>query len=221
MIVYPDGTEKVVKKAVTENGQTKLLLDTNATVKLVDYANNYSDVADGAWYNSAVDFVTGRKLFSGVSDTAFAPDVVFSRAMAATVLYRLAEPDAEALDNPFHDVAKDAWYAQSVAWAANVGVVGGYGNETFGPEDSVTREQFVAMLYRFAKSENSNLENHGSLQQFADEDTVSDWAKEAMTWAVDASIINGLSDKTLNPSGTTTRAQAAVMLQRFVEFIVQ
>lgn len=221
VIVYPDGTEKVVKKAVTENGQTKLLLDTNATVKLVDYANNYSDVADGAWYNSAVDFVTGRKLFSGVSDTAFAPDVVFSRAMAATVLYRLAEPDAEALDNPFHDVAKDAWYAQSVAWAANVGVVGGYGNETFGPEDSVTREQFVAMLYRFAKSENSNLENHGSLQQFADEDTVSDWAKEAMTWAVDASIINGLSDKTLNPSGTTTRAQAAVMLQRFVEFIVQ
>ena len=221
VIVYPDGTEKVVKKAVTENGQTKLLLDTNATVKLVDYANNYSDVADGAWYNSAVDFVTGRKLFSGVSDTAFAPDVVFSRAMAATVLYRLAEPDAEALDNPFHDVAKDAWYAQSVAWAANVGVVGGYGNETFGPEDSVTREQFVAMLYRFAKSENSNLENHGSLQQFADEDTVSDWAKETMTWAVDAGIINGLSDKTLNPSGTTTRAQAAVMLQRFVEFMVQ
>ena len=156
-----------------------------------------------------------------MSDTAFAPDVVFSRAMAATVLYRLAEPDAEALDNPFHDVAKDAWYAQSVAWAANVGVVGGYGNETFGPEDSVTREQFVAMLYRFAKSENSNLENHGSLQQFADEDTVSDWAKETMTWAVDAGIINGLSDKTLNPSGTTTRAQAAVMLQRFVEFMVQ
>ena len=221
VIVYPDGTEKVVKKAVVENGQTKLLLDTNATVKLMDYANNYSDVVDGAWYNSAVDFVTGRKLFSGMSDTAFVPDVVFSRAMAATVLYRLAEPDAEALDNPFHDVAKDAWYAQSVAWAANVGVVGGYGNETFGPEDSVTREQFVAMLYRFAKSENSNLENHGSLQQFADEDTVSDWAKEAMTWAVDASIINGLSDKTLNPSGTTTRAQAAVMLQRFVEFIVQ
>ena len=221
VIVYPDGTEKVVKKAVTENGQTKLLLDTNATVKLVDYANNYSDVTDGVWYNSAVDFVTGRKLFSGVSDTAFAPDVVFSRAMAATVLYRLAEPDAEALDNPFHDVAKDAWYAQSVAWAANVGVVGGYGNETFGPKDSVTREQFVAMLYRFAKSENSNLENRGSLQQFADEDTVSDWAKEAMTWAVDAGIINGLSDKTLNPSGTTTRAQAAVMLQRFVEFIVQ
>lgn len=220
VIVYPDGTEKVVKKAVVENGQTKLLLDTNATVKLMDYANNYSDVVDGAWYNSAVDFVTGRKLFSGVSDTAFAPDVVFSRAMAATVLYRLAEPDAEALDNPFHDVAKDAWYAQSVAWAANVGVVGGYGNETFGPEDSVTREQFVAMLYRFAKSENGNLENNGSLQQFTDEDTVSDWAKEAMTWAADAGIINGLSDKTLNPSGTTTRAQAAVMLQRFVEFMV-
>lgn len=221
VIVYPDGTEKVVKKAVTENGQTKLLLDTNATVKLMDYANNYSDVADGAWYNSAVDFVTGRKLFSGMSDTAFVPDVVFSRAMAATVLYRLAEPDAEALDNPFHDVATEAWYAQSVAWAANTGVVSGYGNETFGPEDSVTREQFVAMLYRFAKSENGNLENNGSLQQFTDEDTVSDWAKEAMTWAVDAGIINGLSDKTLNPSGITTRAQAAVMLQRFVEFMVQ
>ena len=220
VIVYPDGTEKVVKKAVVENGQTKLLLDTNATVKLMDYANNYSDVVDGAWYNSAVDFVTGRKLFSGMSDTAFVPDVVFSRAMAATVLYRLAEPDAEILENPFHDVATEAWYAQSVAWAANTGVVSGYGNETFGPEDSVTREQFVAMLYRFAKSENGNLENNGSLQQFTDEDTVSDWAKEAMTWAVDAGIINGLSDKTLNPSGITTRAQAAVMLQRFVEFMV-
>ena len=90
-------------------------------MKLIDYTGNYSDAAEGDWYHFAVDFVTGRKLFTGVSDTAFAPNATFSRAMAATVLYRLAEPDAEILENPFHDVATEAWYAQSVAWAANTG----------------------------------------------------------------------------------------------------
>lgn len=109
--------------------------------------------------------------------------------------------------------------ADGVAWAAQVGVVTGYGNGTFGPQGTVTREQFTVMLYRYAELIGVDIAARGSISRFNDRASVSSWATSAVTWAVAAGIIQGVNDNTLDPTGTVTRAQCAVMLARFIDLI--
>ena len=221
VVVNADGTETVVKKSIVKDGKAVLLLEKNATVRVVDYSSSFTDVAEDAWYNGAVDFVTSRSLFSGVGEDTFAPQEGLNRGMLVTVLYALEEPGKSSVEQSFTDVAQNAWYAPGAAWAVEHGIVSGYGDGLFGPEDSVTREQLAVMLYQYAQYLKLDTKNTASLAQFQDSQAVSSWAREAMAWAVEAGLLSGRSDGTLDPAGSATRAEAAVMIQQFVALMLK
>lgn len=173
----------------------------------------FTDVADGAWYYDAVKYVYENGIMSGTSDTIFNPNGKLTRAMLAQILYNHAgKPEAAA--SKYSDVAAGTWYSAAVGWAAEKGIVTGYSDGTFKPNDSVTREQLAAMLYRYAGSPAAT----GSLDSFTDASSASVYAQDALKWAVSSGIISGNgSATTLDPKGTASRAQVAVMLMRYLE----
>lgn len=221
VILHDDGTQEVVRKSLIEEGSAYLMLKADATIKLVDYVTNFQDVDSGAWYASSVDFVSSRGLFSGVSERNFAPEAALNRGALVTVLYALEQPGAQVVEERFSDVNTDAWYAQSMAWAVKTGIISGYGNGHFGPEDLVTREQLALMLYQYANCLGTDTSARGSLTQFQDRSGVSAWATEAVSWAVDAGILSGRTDGNLDPAGPATRAEMAAMLRQFVAFFLK
>ena len=219
--VEADGKEEVMKKSLVIDGKAKFFLKENATVKLTDFEHDFADVSKDAWYEQAVNFVAGRQLFSGVGENTFAPEGKLSRGMLVTALYRLEEPENQRLKQDFVDVAAGAWYEKPVAWGAQAGIITGYENGAFGPNDAITREQLAAMLFRYGKTISISTSGRDSLTAFADGTLVSPWAKEAMTWAVDSGIISGTEDGKLLPAANATRAEAAAMIQRFISFMLQ
>ena len=158
---------------------------------------------------------TAHELFNGTSETTFSPDQSMSRGMLAAVLYRLEGNPELDLTDAFHDVSGDAWYAEGVAWAAENGIAGGYGDGQFGPNDDITREQFVVMLWRYAGSPQAGSQT----LDFTDADQASGYAQEALCWAVEKGILRGVGGGVLDPGGTATRAQAAQLLKNFMENI--
>ena len=181
----------------------------------------FGDVDDGDWFADAVQFVYENGMMNGVSETDFAPHATTSRSMIVTILYRLeGEPVVDyAMD--FTDVAGDAYYAEAVRWAASEGIVGGYGGGLFGSEDAVTREQLAVILYRYAvyKGYDVSIGEDTNILSYTDFADLSEYAIPAMQWACGAGVITGVTDATLVPQGTATRAQCAAMLMRFCEAI--
>jgi len=172
----------------------------------------FTDVALDAWYHEAVDYVLVAGLMNGMSETEFAPENNMTRAQLVTVLYRLAgSPSVEGLEHPFADVAAETWYTDAVIWAYNAEVVNGVSDTAFAPNANITREQLVAVLYRFYGEPEANTL---VLADYADANTISDYAVNAMAWAVENGIVNGLTETTLAPRGTATRAQIATILMR-------
>ena len=180
----------------------------------------FTDVASGAWYEEAVDYVYANGLMSGVSASSFAPDTHLSRAMIAQILYAMEDP-AGSFAGAFQDVPDSAWYAQAVNWAAGEGLVSGYGDGTFGPDDDVTREQLAAILYRYAQYSGLDVSARGSLSSFTDGGSASSWAQEALSWALGSGLLSGTGDGLLAPQGTATRGQVAVILTAFCQNLAQ
>lgn len=180
------------------------------TVNASAAAEKFTDVKPGAWYYTAVDYAVGEGLFSGTSATTFDPNSPMTRAMFVRVLGNKAKIDESAyMTSSFSDVKAGTWYAPCVEWAAQTGIVSGTGNGRFSPNQSVTREQMAVILYNYAKHTGcGDIQNGTEILRFPDTGDVSDWAKEAMTWAVDKEIISGCGGK-LNPKDTATRAQVA------------
>lgn len=179
----------------------------------------FSDLDADAWYHEGVDYALTNGLMNGVGGGKFEPDGQLTRAQLVTVLYRAAgEPDTGKQVNPFTDVADDAWYTKAVIWAANNGIVNGVAKNVFAPDASIPREQIAAMLYRYAGAEAAK---EDKLSAFPDVAKVSDWAKEALNWAVASGLINGVADANgtanLEPQATATRAQIATILVRWLE----
>lgn len=180
----------------------------------------FTDVPEGAWYADAAAYVYKHGLMAGTSATTFAPDVTTSRAMIATILWRMAGSPVVNYAMTYTDVAQGQWYSEAVRWATSEGVVTGYGNGLFGTNDPITREQFAAMLWRYAQTEDYDVSvgEDTNILSYTDAFDVAEYAIPAMQWAVGAGIINGTGDgSTLTPQGQATRAQAAVMLMRFCE----
>ena len=152
----------------------------------------------------------------GVADGQFGPNLQLTRGMLVTILGRLEGFDASKYTTSgFSDVSADAWYAASVQWAAEMGIVSGVGDGKFAPDQAITREQLAAILANYAAKKNIELKDGPSVK-FADSNKISPWAASAMDAMVKASIIRGNADGTLNPQGTATRAEVATMLQRFI-----
>ena len=179
-------------------------------------STNFTDVEENGWYHTGVDFMVRNGFMNGVADDAFDVDGNLTRAQLVTILYRIAgEPESTAT-NPFADVADGQWYTNAVIWAAENGIVKGVNTTTFAPNDQITREQIATILFRYAKAEKVE----GKLAGFPDAGEVSDYAADAMAWAVEQGLINGISEsdgKTyLAPQETATRAQIAVILMRYL-----
>ena len=179
-------------------------------------STNFTDVEENGWYHTGVDFMVKNGFMNGVADDAFDVDGNLTRAQLVTILYRIAgEPESTAT-NPFADVADGQWYTNAVIWAAENGIVKGVNTTTFAPNDQITREQIATILFRYAKAEKVE----GKLAGFPDAEKISDYAADAMAWAVEQGLINGISEsdgKTyLAPQETATRAQIAVILMRYL-----
>ena len=177
----------------------------------------FTDVSSDHWaYNDIVD-IYNAGLMTGTASDAFSPELSINRAMIVSILYRLEDEPAVS-DSDFTDVADDAWYAHAVAWAKANNIVSGYSDTTFGPEDVLTREQFAAILYRYAayKGYDTTITDGADLNAYTDANGISDGFDNVVLWANNKGYINGMTTTTLAPQGTTTRAQAAAILLRFL-----
>ena len=182
-------------------------------------ADGFRDVAADAWYASAVEYVRRRGLMQGVTAAAFRPAASVSRGMTAAILYRLAG-SPQTGTSAFPDVPAGAYYASAAAWAQARGVVTGYGDGTFRPDGAVTRQQLAAMLYRYARLQGADTSAGADLAAYPDGAAVPDYAREALAWAVGAGVLRGRADGRLDGGGTATRAELAVLLQRFCQEVL-
>ena len=219
VVVAEDGTETVVRKSASEDGVLTALLEGGATVKIVDNAKEFDDVAEDAWYADAVDFVSSHELFVGDENGNFNPTETMTRAMMAMVMFRLeGEPEAGE-GKSFADVEAGKWYSEAINWASAEGVMNGYG-ESFGVNDPVTREQMAVMLYNYVQSQGIEVKK-GSASGFSDAGEIHSWAADAMAWAVEEGIFQGDGQGKLNPTGEATRADVATLMQRIVKLLLK
>ena len=179
-----------------------------------DVSDIFIDVAPNAWYKDAVQYVYAGGLMTGVSANEFAPDATTTRGMIVSMLARL-EGVESANDAGFADV-EDEWYATAVNWAASVGVVNGYEDNTFRPNNAITREQLAAILMNYAAYKGEDVSARASLDAYSDAENVSTWATDTMSWAVAEGYITGMTADTLQPQGSATRAQVAAILERYL-----
>lgn len=222
--VFADGSKQ--EKITTKSGN-KTLTVTDASgetlIKAVLPAaipapeEGFTDVPQGHWAEGAVNDMAGLELVKGVNEAQRIFDLTsdITRGSLASILYRFSNGE-KGLENPFSDVAGDAWYADAVAWAAKTGVVNGKGNNDFAPNDAISRQELAVMLFRYAKLIGMDVKTQAELTKFSDSADVADWAREAMTWCVGEGILKGTGGDLLNPKGTASRAECVVMLSRFI-----
>ena len=180
---------------------------------------DFTDLNVNAWYHDGVHFCIDEGLMEGYGGGLFGPNDTLSRAQLCQIVYNMEGQPAVTGGSAFTDVADGAWYADAVTWAAENGIVGGYGNGKYGPDDPITREQLAAILWRYAqvKGYDVSIGEDTNILSYTDAFDVSEYAIPAMQWACGAGVIEGVTDSTLVPQGDATRAQAAVMLMRFCE----
>lgn len=182
--------------------------------------NDFDDI-EGHWAYKDIEDVVNRGLFRGTSKETFSPDTMLSRAMFVTILGRHYEYILEVIDgyeDVFIDTEKDSWYSKYVAWAAELKIVNGYGGKKFGPNDPITREQAAKILSNFASHLNFKTTGYDNnlLVGFKDSSTISGWALESMKWAVAEEIFRGTPNNTLEPNREITRAECAVITNKFI-----
>ena len=178
----------------------------------------FRDVRPEDWFYADVRYVYEAGLMNGTAEGLFSPDLFTSRAMIVTVLWRLSGSPVVNYYMPFADVDQASWYAEAVRWAASCGIVTGYDNGNFGPNDPITREQLVAILYRCAayRQEDTSIGADTNILSFTDAASVSEYAVPALQWACGAGILQG-ADGALLPTHPATRAQTAAILHRFCQ----
>ena len=238
----PDEGYQVGKVTVTDkNGDTVKVIDKGngvyaftmpASAVSVDvtfvpegqWTNPFVDVPEDAWYYDAVRYVNENGLMAGTSANTFAPDLTTTRGMIVTILYRLeGSPNIEneIWGYPFKDVDANAYYATAVYWARMNGIVAGYSDELFGPNDIITREQMATILYRYSQYKGCDTTAKADLSKYTDAAQVGSYAVDAIRWANAEGLVNGTSATTLTPKGSATRAQVAVILTRFCEKVAK
>ena len=183
---------------------------------------SFKDVKENDWFYEAVSYAVENGLMSGMSEDIFAPNTPLTREMLAVVLYNVEGQPEGTEANTFTDVKGDMWYTDAILWANENGIVAGYDNSAYGVGDLITREQFATILYRYAQFKGYDTTQGGmAVREFSDYVNISDYARPAMAWAVNAGIMGGMDDGTLMPQGKATRAEAATMLMNFCENMVE
>lgn len=187
-------------------------METSSVALSAATPSSFTDVPDGAWYAEAVEYCRQHGIMNGISDTTFAPESSLTRAMLAAVLYRMEGSPAVSGTADFRDVQAGTWYSSAVAWAAEKEIINGYGNGFFGVDDPTTREQAIAILWRYA----GNPESNGTAD-LSDAAHVSDWARAAVNWADANGILDGMAEnRRFNPAANIKRGEVASMLYHYL-----
>ena len=181
----------------------------------------FSDVRIADWFYNDVKYVYEKGMMAGTAADVFAPNATTTRAMIVTILYRLEGSPAVTGTSAFVDVPAGQWYTDAVNWAAANQIVKGTSATTFAPNDSITREQMAAILYRYAQYKGYDVTKKADLSGYSDNGQVSAYAKDALAWANAAKLINGVTNTTLAPQGNATRAQVSAILHRFCDGVVK
>ena len=178
----------------------------------------FKDVKKNDWFYEAVNYVYEKKLMNGTGKKEFSPNISTTRGMIVTILYRL-EGSPEVENSTFTDVASTEYYAKAVAWGEVNGIVKGYGEGKFGPNDVITREQLAAIMYRYSnyKKYDTSVGEDTNILSYNDISELSEYAVPSMQWACGAGLVNGIGDGKLAPKGNATRAQVAMILMRYCE----
>ncbi len=216
-----DGSISTVGGAYDAGQQTYAFDVVNGVTAIARFP--FTDVVAGTWYYGAAAYAYNNGLFAGMTPTTFAPNATMTRAMLVSVLWRLAGAPAPKAPNTFVDVPDGAWYTDAVTWAAENGVVSGIGGSRFDPSGFVTREQTAEILYNYAHSKGYDVSARADLTAFPDAGSVSGWAENALSWANAAGLINGTvrdGQTILDPQGSASRAQVAMILMNYVEHVV-
>lgn len=202
----------------TYRTDTMELLDHFTIYRKQETPHPFTDVDGESWYQKAVQYCYTNDLMNGMAPTEFAPKAPTTRAMAVTILYRM-HGSPQAGGHSFADVSPDAYYEDAVAWATEAGIVQGIGDGSFAPDRSVTREELISMLARYAAylGRDTRAEDHTAA--YADGEQISDYAVAPMNWALQEGLINGMSETVLSPQGTTTRAQVARMMMGLQKYL--
>lgn len=176
----------------------------------------FADLDAHAWYHEAVDYVISHGLMNGYGNGIFAPGDNLSRAMLPEILFRLEGSVPVNYLMQYDDVPADTWYTEAIRWATSEGIVSGYGNGVFGPNDPITREQLAVMFYRYEQYKFGVTEAWIPQLTFADTAETSDWAYDAIGWCTANGIIEGKGNGILAPKDKATRAEVAAMIMRFL-----
>ncbi|MBR3423550.1 MAG: S-layer homology domain-containing protein [Clostridia bacterium] len=195
-----------------------LLLSVCVIAAAAKSPTSFIDVDADRWSYSDIEYAVEKGFLNGVGGGRFAPEQACTRAMVVTVLYR-AEGKPEVPFSPvFTDVPSGEWYSDAVIWAQSKGIVNGTTKTTFEPNSKVTREQLATFLFRYASFKQYGLELCADLSAFTDSGKISKYAAEAMRWAVEIGLINGVTKKTIEPRGFATREQFAAIMVRFDKY---
>ena len=217
LLVEEDGSTQVLpKSAVTADGLA-VRPDGSAKLRLTDNSKSFSDVEDNSWYETGIQYAASRELLRGVGGGRYAPMDTMDRAMLVTALHRL-ERTPQGADASFSDVEEGSWYADSVSWAAQTGIVQGVAPGSFAPHAPLTRESLAVLLYRYADQQGLDLSARSQLSGFADSGAVSPWAEDALSWACASGLLEG-DGGSLRPGAACTRAEASVILERFASLL--
>lgn len=177
----------------------------------------FTDVPEDSWYSDAVYYVVAAGLFNGTSETTFSPMLTMQRCMLTTVLHRLSGSPAVEYSEIFSDVPAGTWYSDGTVWAGQNSIVNGAGDGRFLPANNVARQQIAVILYNYAGFIGRDTSFRGDLTVFSDQGFIASWAQEAVSWAVAVGILRG-SDSKIMPENSASRAEVAIMLQRFQEW---
>ncbi len=187
-------------------------------------ASVFTDVPEYEWFAESVEYVKDKGLMNGITVTTFEPQTSITRGMIVTIIYRLEGSPKVKSEHQFSDVNTAYYYCTPIIWAAENGIVNGYSKDTFAPDDEITREQFATILYRYAEKKGIDVSFDAEkvkLSGYEDEEKISDYAVNAISWANVTGLIKGVTVTTLEPQGKATRAQAATIFMRFDKLIEQ
>jgi hypothetical protein len=219
-----DGTYERISAKVDADGNIAFdvtSLSSFAVMKEADVPAeyNFDDVIANQWYVKAVQYAYDKGMMTGTAEHKFSPDGTTTRAMIVTILWRL-EGKPAATAGAFTDLTQD-WYTDAVNWAAANGIVTGFDATSFKPDQAITREQFAAIMFRYAGFKKYDVTASGALEAFTDAGSVSSYALAAMKWANAEGLITGRTTTTLVPTGSATRAEAATILMRLLETVAK
>ena len=176
----------------------------------------FNDVGTNDWYYSSIKYTYQKGIIKGATETEFRPNAKFSRGMLVTILWRMEGEPKVTNAKEFADVTSGKYYYNAIKWATSKGIVNGYSNGKFGPEDNITREQLAVMLRNYAKYKGKNVSQTADISKYKDSGKTSGYAKTSVQWAIAKGIISGKDNGTrIDPQGTASRAEAAAMIYNY------